>query len=51
MAHHTGFTATSLRNALAAAGFDVIEIREGQTDLIAIARPKISGASASPPAA
>ncbi|HSZ54596.1 MAG TPA: methyltransferase domain-containing protein [Tepidisphaeraceae bacterium] len=51
MAHRTGFTATSLRNALAAAGFDVIEIREGQTDLIAIARPKVSGASASPPAA
>jgi hypothetical protein len=46
MAHHTGFTPKSFRTALVAAGFEVIEIREAQTDLIAIARPNVAGGMA-----
>jgi hypothetical protein len=37
MAHHVGFTAKALREALVFAGFTQIEIKEGQTDLIAVA--------------
>jgi predicted SAM-dependent methyltransferase len=37
MAHHVGFTAKVFREALVKAGFSKVEIKEGQTDLIATA--------------
>ena len=39
MAHHTAFTSKSFHQALESSGFCQIHIREGQTDLIATARP------------
>lgn len=43
MAHHTGFTARSLRDALLRAGFGEIELYQGEFEILALGRIKPAG--------